>query len=278
MTDNNQNEDFLSLVRAEFERADRDGDEYTRPWLDLDVAAYADYREGRSGRLPAPFGDDPAARAMMEGVQGLPVLCLAGGGGQQSAVYSLLGAQVTVFDLMPAQLAADQAAAAHYGYTITTVQGDMHDLSSLPAGRFARVHQPISTLYCYNLAKLYAGVWRVLQPGGLYLVDFAFPLLYMADDLGWDGEGCCLRVREPYRRGEIWESADGRLSYHQGQPIGEYHHLLSDIVNGLIQAGLTLRGLWENPRPDRPIANLPAGKSEQRTARIPYGLTVLAVK
>jgi SAM-dependent methyltransferase len=283
MTDSNH--DFLARVRAEFERADRDGDEYTRPWLDLDTAAYTAYRQGRSPCLPAPYQDDPADRLMMENVQGQPVLCLAGGGGQQSAVFALLGAQVTVFDLMPAQLAGDQAAAAHYGYQVTTVQGDMHDLAAgagtageLPAAGFARVYQPISTLYCYDLARLYAGVWRVLRPGGLYLAEFAFPLLYLAEDLGWDEQGYLLRVREPYQRGAIRELADGRISLSEGQPIGEYHHLLSDIVNELVSAGFSLRGLWESPRPSQRGARLPAGMTEHKTARVPFGITVVGIK
>ncbi len=37
-------------------------------------------------------------------VAGKKVLCLAGGGGQQSAAFALLGANVTVFDLSDEQL------------------------------------------------------------------------------------------------------------------------------------------------------------------------------
>ncbi len=108
---------------------------------------------------------------------------------------------MTVFDLTPSQLEADRAAAAHYGYLVVAIQGDMHDLSGLPAAAFDRVCQPISTLHCYDLSRLYQGVRRVLKPGGLYYVDFAFPLLDMAQDLGWDGQGYGLRFREPHRRG-----------------------------------------------------------------------------
>ncbi len=38
-------------------------------------------------------------RGMMGEVSGRDVLCLAGGGGQQSAAFAVLGANVTVFDL-----------------------------------------------------------------------------------------------------------------------------------------------------------------------------------
>jgi 2-polyprenyl-3-methyl-5-hydroxy-6-metoxy-1,4-benzoquinol methylase len=119
-------DDFARLNLAEFRRAIKAGEEYTIPWLDLDIEAYRAYRQGTADVLPKPYCDDPADRMMMEQVQGLRVLCLAGGGGQQSAVYSLLGASVTVFDLTPEQLEADQAAARHYGYQVTTTFLSFH--------------------------------------------------------------------------------------------------------------------------------------------------------
>src|SRR6478609_9611947 len=86
---------------------------FTRPWLDLD-AAQARQRLDPWGYL----GD----------VRDTAVLCLAGGGGQQSAAFGLMGARVTVVDLSDGQLARDHEAAAHHGYEVATVQGDMRDL------------------------------------------------------------------------------------------------------------------------------------------------------
>jgi SAM-dependent methyltransferase len=275
-----QNSEFIRLVQVEFRRAAQAREEYTLPWLDLDVAAYQAYCAGRTDQIPPPYGNDPAYQRMLLGVQCLDVLCLAGGGGQQSAVYGLLGAHVTVLDLTPSQLAADQEAAAHYGYSIVTLPGDMHDLSALPAGSFDRIHQPISTLYCHDLAALYGGVARLLKPGGLYFVDFAFPLLYMAHKGAWDGQGYSLQVNEPYRRGQIRELPDGRLSYTEGEAIGEYHHLLSDMVNKLIRAGLHIAGLWENPRPSdgARAAHLTPGSKDHRDHYLPFGISILAEK
>ncbi len=62
-------------------------------------------------------------------LRGKEVLCLAAGGGSQSAAFALLGANVTVFDLSEAQLECDRQAAKHYGVSVVTLQGDMRDLS-----------------------------------------------------------------------------------------------------------------------------------------------------
>jgi ubiquinone/menaquinone biosynthesis C-methylase UbiE len=271
-------DDFTRLVMAEFRRAVREKDHYTVPWLDLDISAYRACREGAAG-LPHPYAGDPVDTLMMNGVQGLEVLCLAGGGGQQSAVFSLLGARVTVLDLMDEQLAGDRAAAAHYGYPLAVLRGDMRDLSPLADASFDRVYQPISTLYVTDLPRVYREVSRVLRPGGMYAVDFAFPLLYMAHVEGWNGDAYTLSVREPYRRGEVRETPGGRVSFTDGEPIGEYHHLLSDIVNGLLSVGLAIRGLWENPRPDSaPTADQVPGSAAHRHRYLPFGLSVVAEK
>jgi len=217
---------------------------------------------------------------MMEGVQGMEVLCLAGGGGQHSAVFALLGAHVTVLDLTPEQLERDRQAAQHYGYAVTTIQGDMRDLSALPSDHFDRVYQPISTLFVPDLHEVYAGVARVLKRGGLVLSDYAVPLLYMAQDKGWDGGGYTLYVSEPYVRGAILETEDGRLNYSQGTSYSEFHHLLSDMINSLISEGLQIRGLWENPRPDSglPVEDLEPGSEAHRARYLPYGLRIVAEK
>src|ERR1051325_6171097 len=89
---------------------------YTRPMLDLDV------EQARAWLDPSGWLGE---------LEGRRVLCLAGGGGRESACFALLGARVTVFDLSEEQLGQDALAAAHYGFEVETVRGDMRDLSAL---------------------------------------------------------------------------------------------------------------------------------------------------
>ena len=271
--------DEIARRKLELLREDvREGTDYTKPWLDLDIEAYRSYRERETSILPKPYCDDIVDRIMMENVQGMNVLCLAGGGGQQSAVFSLLGADVTVLDLTPEQLEGDEIAARHYGYTVTTIQGDMRDLSVLPEAYYDRVYQPISTLFVPDLREVYREVARVLKPGGLYSADYAVPLLYMAEDRGWDGKGYTLYITEQYMRGAILETEDERMNFTEGESYSEFHHLLSDIINGLIAECLAIRGVWENPRPgsEPPVDMLEAGSESHRDRYIPFGLSVVA--
>ena len=57
------------------------------------------------------------------------MLCLASGGGQQAAVLAAAGASVVSFDNSDEQLAKDKLVADRDERDLTTVQGDMADLS-----------------------------------------------------------------------------------------------------------------------------------------------------
>src|SRR5215475_329264 len=102
---------------------------YTRPRLDLDKQTARELVDPASA-----FGD----------LKGKRVLCLAGGGGRQSAAFGLLGAEVTVVDLSPEQLERDRQMAQHYNLAITLLEGDMRDLSALAQSSFDIVYQPYS--------------------------------------------------------------------------------------------------------------------------------------
>ncbi len=260
-----------------YSKAIADGEPYTKPWLSLNVEALKAYRDGHTDALPEPWCHDPRDGLFMAKVRGLKVLLLAGGGGQQSAVFSLLGAEVTVLDLLPEQLELDQRVAAHYGYNVTTIQGDMRDLSELNENCFDRVYQPISSLYIPDVSEVFAEVARVLKHGGLYSCEFTFPHLYLAEDLGWDGEGYVMRVRAPYLHGAICEDDKARMSFTKGELTGEFHHRLSDIVNGLVARGFFIEGVWESPRPvDSPAEDeLQPGSRKHHDRFIPFGLSTL---
>jgi SAM-dependent methyltransferase len=230
---------------------------FTQPYLDLDEAAARDLVDP-DGR----FGD----------LRGQRVLCLAGGGGQQSAAFALLGAQVTVVDLAAEQLAQDQAAAAHYGFSVTTLQGDMRDLSPLHGAGFDLVYHPYSINFVPDARAVFRQVAQVLRPGGHYYFNCANPCFAGLMISEWDGHGYPLR--RPYVDGAEIRYADESWIFRGEQPaeaIGgpvEYRHTLSTLVNGLIEAGFTLTRLQEEFL-GTPDFNAEPGTSEHFTSIAP---------
>jgi SAM-dependent methyltransferase len=200
---------------------------FTRPYLDLDPAA-ARSRLDPDGRL----GD----------LSGKDVLCLAGGGGQQSAAFALLGANVTVFDLSSDQLDRDRQAAAHYQIAVTTVQGDMRDLSHLAAAAFDVVWHPYSLNFVPDARQVFRQVARVLRPGSLYHFNCANPFVSGLTEQAWDSHGYPLT--RPYVDGAQITYPDAPWVHAASEPIApaiEYRHTLSTLINSLIEAGFSIR-------------------------------------
>ncbi len=209
---------------------------FSRPALDLDAAA--------ARRMLDPHG-------LLGSVEGKSVLCLASGGGQQSAAFGLLGADVTVFDLSETQLERDQEAAAHYGLNVKTVQGDMRDLSCFADDSFDVVWHPHSIKFVPEVLPVFGEVARVLRSGGLYKVDCPNPFVIGIDERDWDGK--CYPLNLPYvdgaevvpadTRWEVWDE-EGNCRMVEGPK--EFRHTLSTLVNGLVGHGFAILGLWED--------------------------------
>jgi 2-polyprenyl-3-methyl-5-hydroxy-6-metoxy-1,4-benzoquinol methylase len=202
---------------------------FTRPRLDLtpaDTRALA----GGDNRL----GD----------VAGKRVLCLAGGGGQQSVAFALLGADVTVADLSVEQLQRDEEAAAHYNLHVTTVQADMRDLFALAAASFDVVYQPYSINFVPDARVVFREVARVLQVGGVYHFTCANPFTGGLVANAWNGTGYPLQ--QPYVDGAELTYVDEPWVFGGAapqQPVNkpkEYRHTLSRVINGLVEHGFVL--------------------------------------
>lgn len=220
---------------ARWEALGRSQAVWTRPWLDLDAA-------GARERV------DP--EHLLGDLAGKSVLCLASGGGQQSAAFALLGARVTVVDLSPSQLAQDAAAARHHGLTIRTAHADMRDLSALDPDAFDVVCHPYSINFVPDAAAVFGQVARVIRPSGMYHLMTANPFLAGLGTHAWTGRG--YELTEPYvdgaevtYRDEAWVRRDGELPV---DPPRGYRHTLSTLLNGLVDHGFTLERVREYAR------------------------------
>jgi ubiquinone/menaquinone biosynthesis C-methylase UbiE len=217
-----------------------------QPVLSVDPEDFRAFREGAADKLPDPFAVW-AFPELIKDAAGKDVLCLAGGGGQQSVAFGLLGCRVTVLDISEAQLARDRMAAEHYGYDVVTVQGDMRDLSAFANASFDLVYQPISIVFVPDVRPVYREVARALRPGGLYEVWHCNPTTAAVEldnpANGWDGVG--YRISESGRAKVVRRGRDGYETFREGEPTGEFNHQLSDIFNGLVESGLAIQAVSE---------------------------------
>jgi len=207
---------------------------FTRPKLNLDADS--------ARRMIDPSGK-------LSDVAGKKVLCLAGGGGQQSAAFALLGANVTVFDLSDEQLEQDKKVAEHYGFEIKTVQGDMRNLSPFEKESFDIVYHTYSLNFVPDAVEVFRQVARVLRIGGIYHFGFANPFVMGVGQKDWNGEGYILK--EPYIGGARISYDDQEWVYnqetHEKIPNSiEYRHTLSNVLNNLIEIGFVISHVSDN--------------------------------
>ncbi len=236
----------------------------TRAWLDLNKTLLDDYITGRIDVLPRPYMYI-YPRSALENAKDKDVLLLASGGGQQSAVYGLLGARVTAVDLTKSQLEADRVAADHHGYEITTIQGDMRDLSVLSEASFDLVYHAISLVFVPDVREVYREVHRVLRPGGVYRVGHCHPATQMVDET-------CLRdgkyeIPGPFKSGSL-----------VGAEAREFVHMFSDIFNGLCDLGFHIDGVFEDPRHLYPLAEAKEGSEEHMLKMVQKYFCIVVTK
>lgn len=220
-----------------WEKMVQEGCGFTLPWLNLDRNLIQKYINGQLVPVPEPLIDIYPAD-ILQNIQGKYVLCLASGGGQQSAVFGLLGARVTVVDISEGQLDGDRKAAAYYGYKVSTLNTDMRDLSPLKDNYFDLIYQAPSMAYIPDVHEVYSEVARVLRSGGLYRVNFSNPATEFVDCEDWDGKS--YRITRSY-------AERIRRTNSRGDHVIEFKHYLNDIFNGLIEVGLSIQQVQEAP-------------------------------
>lgn len=184
-------------------------------------------------------------------LHGLDILCLASGGGQQGPILAAAGANVTVFDNSPRQLAQDRMVAAREGLVLITVEGDMRDLSVFGDNSFDLVFHPVSNVFCPEVRPVWKEAYRVLRHGGILLAGFDNPCLYIFDFVQAEKGVFEVKYQLPFDPTTLDESE--RLRLFEDDPL-EFSHSIEDQIGGQVDAGFLLTGLYEDQQ------NTPLGK------------------
>jgi len=212
--------------------------------IPVSEAVIAAARRGEWEILLTP--SKPVPRVWFPDLEGFDVLCLASGGGQQGPVLAAAGAIVTVLDNSPKQLGQDRLVAERHALPITTVEGDMADLSRFSDQSFDLIVHPVSNVFVPDVRPVWAEAFRVLRRGGVLLAGFTNPAVYLFDyDLA-DRTGI-LQVKYALPYSDLTSlTAEERQRYIEtGTPL-EFSHTLEDQIGGQLDAGFLLTGFFED--------------------------------
>jgi SAM-dependent methyltransferase len=236
--------DIRAYNRAAWNREVERGNRWTLP---VSPEAVAAARRGQWQVLLTPT--KPVPQSWFPELKGCDLLCLASAGGQQGPIFAAAGANVTVLDNSPGQLRQDRLVAGRDGLVITTIEGDMADLSIFAAESFDLIFHPVSNVFVPDVRPVWREAFRVLRRGGALLAGFTNPAVYIFDSDLLEEQGL-LEVRHVLPYSDLSSLPPDRLQRYldQGRPL-EFSHSLEDQIAGQIEAGFLIAGFFEDVNP-----------------------------
>lgn len=203
-------------------------------------------------------------------LRGLRVLALAASGGQQAPLLAAAGAQVTVLDNSPAQLAQDRAVAEREGLTLELCEGDMRDLSRFADASFDLVFHPCSNCFVQEVRPVWQECARVLRDGGVLLAGLSNPIVFVMDPELEEQGILQVRYSIPYSDVTSLTDEERRRYTDAGEPLA-FGHTLEELIGGQLENGFVLTSMFEDRNTSGLLAKMMPGYIATRAVRIPRG-------
>ena len=210
-------------------------DRWTIPVKDEELK---NVRNGNWGIVLTP--NKPVPKDWFPPLNGLKVLGLASGGGQQGPILATLGADVTIFDNSEKQLQQDIIVSEKFNLDIKAVQGDMKDLTVFADNSFDLIFNPCSVVFVDNVLPVWLECFRVLKPGGVLMTGLINPIALQLDE-----ESLKLIYKQPFS--DLYSLSKEALETlkKENEPL-VFGHSLTDQIGGQLDAGFALTAMFED--------------------------------
>lgn len=232
--------DLLKYNSEAWDREVSNGNEWTKPVSSEKVAKA---KEGVWQVVLTPL--KPVPSNWFPDLNRKKILGLASAGGQQGPIFAAAGAQVTIIDNSPAQLAQDRLVAERDGLEIQLIQGDMMDLSRFENESFDLIFHPCSNCFVPDIKPVWKEAFRVLKKGGTLLSGFCNPIAF-AMDPELEPKGILqIKYKIPYSDLTSLTEEERKRYTDKGEPLA-FGHTLEDQIGGQIDAGFSIAGFYED--------------------------------
>ena len=172
-------------------------------------------------------------------LDGVSLLGLASGGGQQMPVFAALGADCTVLDYAEAQLESERQVAAREVFEINIVRADMTKILPFEDCSFDIIFHPVSNCYVEDVYHIWRECFRVLRHGGVLLAGMDNGVNYLFDYE--DGLKIVNKLPfNPLKDPVLYQKS------MEGDWGIQFSHTLEEQIGGQLAAGLVLTHLYED--------------------------------
>lgn len=181
-----------------------------------------------------------------EKAKGKKLLGLACGGGQQGPIFAGKGYETTIMDFSEEQLTKDRLVAERENIQIDTVHADMTKLFPFEDESFDIIFCPVSNAYISDLENMWKESYRVLKKGGLLMVGYMNPWIYMYDgDEVWDQpeKELLLKYSLPFNSRLLEEKGQLIIDPEYGY---EFSHTLEEQIQGQLRNGFSMIDFYES--------------------------------
>ncbi|MDU2024413.1 MAG: methyltransferase domain-containing protein [Finegoldia magna] len=181
-----------------------------------------------------------------EKAKGKKLLGLACGGGQQGPIFAGKGYETTIMDFSEEQLTKDRLVAERENIQIDTVHADMTKLFPFEDESFDIIFCPVSNAYISDLENMWKESYRVLKKGGLLMVGYMNPWIYMYDgDEVWDQpeKELLLKYSLPFNSRLLEENGQLIIDPEYGY---EFSHTLEEQIQGQLRNGFAMIDFYES--------------------------------
>ncbi len=220
-----------------YEKVERNIDALVENNVDWSTCATKEeIAKARQGQLSLKFFDKEIPTDWLKDIKGKKVLCLAGAGGLQAPLLACAGADVTVLDISDKMLDKDRKITTEQQLNIRIEKGNMCDLSRFSDASFDYILNPPSLMYVPDVKPVFKECYRVLKPGGIFIVMAPSPINYLCNFVNDENGGYYKAVnRMPYCSADF-DSMNDWI---------EYGHTMEDYIGGQIESGFVINGYVE---------------------------------
>lgn len=195
---------------------------------------FASAKRGDWGVLLTPT--KPVPHSWFGSLKGKKVLGLASGGGQQMPIFAALGAECTVLDYSPRQLASEELVAKREGYDICIIRADMTKPLPFQDGEFDLIFHPVSNCYVAEVKPIFRECYRILKPGGTLLCGLGNEVNYLVNE-----DETAIVNAMPF---DPLKNEDQRRQLEADDCGMQFSHTVEEQLGGQLEAGFLLTHLY----------------------------------